>query len=174
MKNQNFRGPTGPLKILAPAGGRLASLAPVLASLELLGVTMIKNWKIDRNTQNSKLATKKKVHTVICIQMNTNLKQISTLRTISIIKYQHRQNCSFTCFQKVLVPIFDGVNTPNLKKFSRLRFLLNVYSLCILRKHGNKNEFVPGSLDEFGTRIYRANLGYLGLYQAISSYHKQS
>ena len=106
--------------------------------------------------------------------MNTNLKQISTLRTISIIKYQHRQNCSFTCFQKVLVPIFDGVNTPNLKKFSRLRFLLNVYSLCILRKHGNKNEFVPGSLDEFGTRIYRANLGYLGLYQAISSYHKQS
>ena len=34
ISNQNFRGPMGPLKILAPAGGMLALLTCLLASLE--------------------------------------------------------------------------------------------------------------------------------------------
>ena len=43
----------------------------------------------------------------------------------------HHQKWPFNCVQSVLLPIFDGVNTPNLKKFSRLIFALNLYSLCI-------------------------------------------
>ena len=57
-----FQGPYGPPKNSSPCGGRLASLAALLASLELLGVNMIKNWKINRFAQNSKLATKKSTH----------------------------------------------------------------------------------------------------------------
>ena len=34
LSNWNFRGPTGPLEILAPAGGLLASLTNILALLE--------------------------------------------------------------------------------------------------------------------------------------------
>ena len=58
---------------------------------------------------------------------------------VSNIVYRHRQKMPFTCFQKVLVPIYDGVNTQSFKKVLNAELCFTfVLMLYILREQGKK------------------------------------
>ena len=92
--------------------------------------------------------------------MSSNQKQSLALKTLSNKVYRHCQKWPFSCFQRILVPIIDGVDTPCLKKFSRLSFALNLYSMGIFYENKVKKIFFfwndlqdAESIADFGTFV---------------------